>query len=357
MNWYEHIQRLLIRVIIICFWVCAIGGFLILPQHIGNQRMASSITILAMPNSINADMLDDFEAEYGVKVHLMYAENADEIYVKLAMSGGIGYDLVMISDHHIPLLKESHLIQPLNKHKLPFFADIYPALLNHAFDPDNAYSIPYYWGVYGFAIDTTYFGTVDTLGWDAIFDESKISYCIGMREDPREIIAMAAFYCFGSTDHLDEMKYHTIKQLLVTQKKWVTMYADERIGSLLASHTCPLVVTLTGDIMRTMEQYPNIAFCIPHEGSFVDIDSFVIPAASGKEEMVYAFLNYLYTPRILTYYVDYFKLSSPLSTVASKATIPMVAVPTTELFEKLRFLTTYIPAAVLSDIILTLKTA
>jgi spermidine/putrescine transport system substrate-binding protein len=339
------------------FWIVVVAGFLIVPHYISFSGTSPVLTILAMPNTISADQFHAFEAAHGIKVHLTYAESADEIYMKLAATGASGYDLVMTADYQISLLWKHGLIQKLDKKKLEFFNNFYPALLNHAFDPGNEYSIPYYWGVYGFAVDADYFGAREDMGWDDIFDEKKISYCIGMREDPREIILMAALYLFGHTDNLNDDEFAAIKDLLIRQKKWVTMYADERIGGLLASRSCPLVVTLTGDIMRTMTRYPYIKFYIPREGGFVDIDSFVIPVTSKKTEAVYAFLNYLYSPEVLSYYVNQFQFISPLTTVESTTQIPDIAFPSKALFRRLHFFDAPIPSAILSDIIVALKTA
>ena len=339
------------------FWIVVVCSFLIIPHYLSYSDTVHTLNILAMPNSISADKFHAFESEHGIKVHLTYAESADEMYMKLATTGSSGYDLVMIADYQISLLRQNNLIQKLDKNNLTFFDDFYPALLNHGFDPGNQFSIPYYWGVYGFAVDADYFGTRDSMGWEDIFDEKKVHYCIGMREDPREIILMAALYLFGHTDNLNTEDFIAIKNLLIKQKEWVTMYADERIGNLLASRSCPLVVTLTGDIMRTMAHYPYIKFYIPHDGGFVDIDSFVIPVTSKKTAQVYAFLNYLYTPAILGYYVDHFQFISPLKTVASETQIPDIAIPTEELFSHLHFFDAHIPSSVLTDIIVALKTA
>ncbi|HEV2917257.1 MAG TPA: spermidine/putrescine ABC transporter substrate-binding protein [Candidatus Babeliales bacterium] len=352
------IHQLLIRIGIVIFWFGLLTGILALSYYIiMNRSTEKTLTILAMPNSINADTFDAFERIHGVKVHVSYAENADELYMKLVITKAAGYDLVMISDYQIPLLKQNNLIQPLDKNALPFFKDIYPALLNHTFDPHNYFSIPYYWGVYGFAVDSAFFSDRKKLGWEAIFDETQISYCIGMREDAREIILMAALYLFGRIDNLDQQDFEKIKQLLIKQKQWVTLYADERIGNLLASRSCPLVVTLSGDIMRTMALYPYIKFFIPQEGGFVDIDSFVIPAQTKQKELVYALLNYIYRPDVLGYYVDKFKFIPPIKTVQAESQIPELQIPTPELFKRLHFFNTKIPADKISEIIIALKTA
>ena len=57
------------------------------------------------------------------------------------------------------------------------------------------------------------------------------------------------------------------------------MYADERIDSFLVSGTSPFVLTMSGDIARAMNAYPQVGFVVPQEGSFVDIDSFVLSVA------------------------------------------------------------------------------
>jgi spermidine/putrescine transport system substrate-binding protein len=309
-----------------------------------------------MPNTFNADLFDKFETITGIAVTINYAESADEIAMKLRATQGRGYDLVMVADYQIPHLIKEGIIQSLDHTQLPFFDDIYPVLLNHAFDPSNHYSIPYYWGVYGFGIDKNFFGNKTVFSWHDLFHPAQCS-CVGMREDIRELIFIAAYYLFNRVDNLSDAQFEEIKKLLVAQKKYVTLYADERIDSLLISQTCPLVLTISGDIARLMSHYPSIDFVIPKEGSFVDIDSFVIPSLSESTADIYTFLRFLYLPATMSHYARLFRFSPPVKTVKTYAEIPLFVQPTQELFSRLHFFATVIPQSRISDILIALKAA
>ncbi len=346
-----------VRLGMIFFWIVTFSLFLLLPLVSALFPSGNTITILAMPNALNIDMFEAFTRNTGVTVSLTYAENADEIGMKLRTTRGGGYDLIMVADYQIPELIKSGIIQPLDHTQLNFFDSFYPSLLNHAFDPHNRYSLPYYWGVYGFGINKNYFDAEKQFAWDDIFDLESRAYMVGMRDDIRELIFIAAYYLFGTATDLTDQQYEQIKDLLIAQKRKVIMYADERIDSLLISGTVPLVFTLSGDISRVMNSYSYIDFVIPTQGSFIDIDSFVLSAACTHKNLVHTFLNYLYSVPVLSYYADLFKLSPPLSTVKSYVKTPLLAYPTEELFFRLQFFDTVIPQQYINAILVALKSA
>lgn len=340
------------------FWCLLFVGFLFLLPWLGVAvRPRNSITILSMPNALNVDMFDTFTKKTGIKVSLSYAENADEISMKMRATRGRGYDLIMVADYQLPHLIHTGIIQPLERGKLTFFDQLYPALCNHAFDIGNRYSIPYYWGVYGFGINKDYFKEKQKFSWQDLFDLESRAYMVGMRDDIRELIFIAAYYLFGTASNLTDAQYTQIQELLITQKRNVIMYADERIDSLLISGTSPLVLTISGDISRVMSAYKSVDFVIPQEGSFVDIDSFVISSACKNKDAVYQFLNYLYSAPVLSYYAQHFRLSPPILNVNSYVKIPLLVHPTEELFSQLRFFDTVIPQYRINAILVALKSA
>lgn len=352
----KYLQIYLLRLCIVLFWAGICILLLFVPYFLTLSFAKKELNVLVMPNLINADYLDEYEKKYDIKVNLSYAESNEEIVMKMQATHGLGYDLIMVSDYAIPKLIHENLIKKINKNELSFFNDFYPALLNHTFDPDNLYSVPYYWGVFGFGINKNYFKNKKDFDWSDIFEPTQ-SYCIGMRDSPRELILIAAFYLFGSIQNLGEKEFESIKQLLIKQKKWVLMYADERINSILISQECPLILTISGDIAHTVRRYENLDFVIPSSGGFVDIDSFVIPISTDKIEEIYAFLRYIYREDILKKYIETFDFFSPLQTVKVHPTLAKFAIPTKAMFDKLLFFDVMIPSHIIDDITIALKTA
>jgi spermidine/putrescine-binding protein len=104
-----------------------------------------------------------------------------------------------------------------------------------------------------------------------------------------------------------------------------------------------------------MRYYKNIKFLLPREGSFALIDSFAVPATSNKDEYVYAFLNYLYREDVLQKYIDKFGFFPPRKAVNPPEVNFPYTEPTAELFAKLNFFSTQIPADELNKIWIALK--
>lgn len=352
----NRISRWIIRALFVLFWVGALYLFLHLPAIYEYLLPQKRIKILAYADSLNADFLADFEQETGIKVQINYFENNQELFVKLRESQEAGYDLIMPSDYVVELLIEEGLLKKIDTSRLNFWPDIYPSLLGHSFDPHNEYTVPYFWGIYGLGYDQDYFESElppDT--WGLIFDKKIAPPCVGMIDDVRELILIAGLYLYGDVSQINEEQLKEIKDLLLQQKEWVRVYSDSRTDYVLIAKTCPVSLVVSSDVSRTMRYYDNIKFLLPQEGSFAIIDSCAVPATSNKEEYVYAFLNYLYSPPVLQRYINRFGFFPPREGVQPpKVNFPYTK-PTPELFEKLNFFSTKIPASELNKIWIALK--
>src|SRR5207247_2566233 len=127
-----------------------------------------------------------------------------------------------------------------------------PLLLNHAFDQNNRFSIPFAWEIFGLGIDKGYFATkaLDPSwdpSWKMIFEPQ--AYKIAMLNDPIEVMALSAFY-------LNQNEVEKIKNLLIRQKEWVEAYASFRGDYFIATKNCPVVVSTSSYIRRSMRQFP-----------------------------------------------------------------------------------------------------
>ncbi len=343
-----------IRFLSVIFWVSIISIFLWIPELVQRFYSTKSITILTWPTLIDAQRLQDFEKETGVKVFLRYFENNEELFAKIKETKGQGYDLIMPSDYMVDQMIKSKLLKKIDTSKLHFFKDLYPHLVNNYYDPHNEYSVPFFWSIYGIAIDKDYFGSkLPEPSWNLIFDPALIQPHTAMIDDARELILIAGRYLYKDQPLVDAKQFEAIKQLLLQQKKWIEVYTEDRANFLLASKSSPVAVILGAVVSRIMKQYKNIAFLIPEEGSFMVIDSFVMPISSTKDELVYSFLNYVYTPDVLKYYIKKYGYFSPLTTVQSSS--PIIELPNQEQFKKIQFFKNNIPKKELSDIWIALK--
>lgn len=352
----NRFSKWLVRSAFVLFWLGAIYAFLHLPALYEYFVPQKRIKILAFADILNADYLADFERETGIEVQMNYFENNNELFVKLRESQEAGYDLIMPSEYVVELLRKEGLLKKIDTTQLTFWPDMYPALLNHYYDPNNQYTIPYFWGIYGIGYDQDYYGEVGPPAtWGLIFDPNLAPPCIGMIDDVREMVLLAGLYLYGDIRDLKLEQLSEIQELLMKQKQWVRAYSDMRTDYVLLAKTCPISVVVSSDIARAMRFYENIKFLLPEEGSFALIDSFAMPATSNKEEYVYAFLNYLFSPEVLQKYINKFGFFPPTKSVQSPDVNFPYAEPTRELFEKLNFVSTNISAAELNKVWISLK--
>ena len=307
--------KLFTRVSFVCFWVLLIAIALYFPSWKIFPIEEKSLNIFAWGDILDPKILAQFEEETGINIHLSYYSSNEELLVKMKATGGDGYDLIIPSDYAVAQLIKEELLLPLNHSKLAFWNDLYPALLNHEFDPQNRYSIPFEWELYGLGVNRLFFENRSFVpSWKAIFDPAVIDYKIALTNSPIDVMAFASFYLFGKTDPLTKEQFEKIRELLLMQREWVEAYTDFRADYFIATGSCPLALSTVAYIKRIHSFFPQIEFILPEEGSFVTIENFCIPKASKKRDYAYQLLNYIYTKEsLLSHYRNYWYFPAILS--------------------------------------------
>ncbi len=289
------IGKLFKRIAIIGLWIVLIFVALYLPNMKIFPTQEKSINIFVWGDTILPEVLVAFEKETGIKVNLSYYATNEELQVKMKATGGEGYDLVMPSGYTVQILIEDGLLKPLARSKMNFMGDLNPALLDHPYDPNNVYSVPFEWEVYGLGYDKTYFAEKPFLkSWRMIYDSSFVDYKIALNNDPIENVAFSSLYLFGQADSITPEQFQEIRELLLKQRTWVEAYSDFRADYFIATGNCPIALCSSPLIKRIHPLFPNIEFALPEEGSLVTVENFCIPKASKKEKYTYQLLNYLF---------------------------------------------------------------
>ncbi len=298
--------QIALRAFIIFFWLAIIAAFLILPGWWPTKSATRTINVFSWTELIDGKKIAEFEERTGINVNIGYYENNEELYAKVKITNGEGYDLLMPTEYMVDTLIQEKLLQKIDRKKLPFWNKLDPRLLDLYADPKNQYSIPYLWSMYGIGVNKSFFapGSQIPESWRAIFDPTISTGPRTMLEDPRELILVAAFYLFGSDQNINEQKMQAITKLLVDQKKYVLAYGDYTAPYVLASGQVALALVATPYILRILPENDDLSFILPDEGTFAMIESFVIPAASTKQDLVYEFINFLYEPEVMQYHAD-----------------------------------------------------
>src|SRR5205823_3680963 len=92
----------------------------------------------------------EFEKQTGIKVKIDLYEATEEMMAKLGQAGGDSqYDVVVVSDHAIPVLAHQGHLKQLNLASIPNRSNLAPRFQNAPFDPGNRFSVAYQWGTMG----------------------------------------------------------------------------------------------------------------------------------------------------------------------------------------------------------------
>ncbi len=354
---HKHEASLLVKVFIVVGIAALIIAFVSVGRLTEPFNREKSINVLVWGQVLDKEFLSDFERETGIRVNMSYFENNEELFVKLHSTDLHDYDLIMPSDWAVELLIRDGLVKKLDKNKIAVWDSLYPTLCDHYFDPENEYTVPYFWSLLGLGVNTAYWGgkTPDPT-WGLIFDEKIMPNRIGVVEDPRALISIAALYLFGTVRPLNDDEVNVIERLLIKQKLRVEVYTDARSEYVLASGVVPVVVTLSGDLLKVMRWFESINFIVPKEGAFVVLDSFAIPAATKKDDLVYPFLNYIFRPDIVKKYVDKFDFFPAIKVDVEYADrFVAITEPTESLFKNVKFFKNVISKKNLNEILINLK--
>ena len=195
----------------------------------GNTGTAGVVNVYNWGEYIDMSVLEDFEAETGIKVNYQTFESNEALYGKLAGGAG-GYDVIIPSDYMIGQLIEEDMLEPLNFDNIPNFADIDPNLKNPEYDPENLYSVPYMWGLLGVIYNSAYIDPAekDVETWDILWDE-ELSGDILMFNNSRDAIGIALKKLGYSYNTENRAQVKEATNLLVEQKPLVQSYFMDEI--------------------------------------------------------------------------------------------------------------------------------
>ena len=93
------------------------------------------------------DLISNFEKEFGVKVIVEYFDSNETMYTKL--QAGDSYDVLVPSDYMIERLIKEGMLQELDVSLIPNISNLAEGVRGLPYDPENTYSVPYFWGSVG----------------------------------------------------------------------------------------------------------------------------------------------------------------------------------------------------------------
>jgi spermidine/putrescine transport system substrate-binding protein len=269
----------------------------------------NTLTVYNWGDYIDPDLIKKFEKETGIKVIYQTFDSNEAMMTKIAQ-GGTTFDVAVPSEYAISKMKEEGLLLPIDHSKLPNLKYIDPRFLNLSFDPENKYSIPYFWGTVGIVYNPEMLDGKTITSWNDLWDRDLKNQIL-LVDGAREIMGMALnslHYSLNDTNkaHLQEAK-HKLDALTPNIKAIV----GDEIKMLLANEEAAIGIVWSGDAAEIMSENEKLDYVIPEEGTNLWFDNMVIPTTSKNIEGAHQFINFMLDPKNAAQNAEYVGYSTP----------------------------------------------
>jgi spermidine/putrescine transport system substrate-binding protein len=267
-------------------------------------------------------VIEKFEAEFGVDVVYDEFASNEDMYAKLK-AGGSGYDIVFPSGDYVSIMIHQGMLEKLDKSKLANLGNIDPLVLSKAaYDPEMDYSVPYYFGAAGIAVNTAKVPNFER-SWK-IFGRPDLAGRMTMLDDMREVLGDALAYLGYSVNSADPAQVEEARSLVNNQwKPNLTKFDAEAFGKGYASGDFWVVQgyaeVVYEEIAADEELKRNTVFFIPPEGGPAYIDSMCILKGAKHKENAYRFIDFIHRPEIYAEFCDTFGFPA----TANRAAAPL----------------------------------
>ena len=275
-----------------------VAAVLVLVARLGNKTSTlpyagQTLHVYNWGEYTGENILREFEEKTGAKVVMENFDSNEQMYIKVA--NGETYDILVPSDYMIQRLIQEGYLQKLDHSKLNCMDKLSEDVLGLPYDPDNEYSIPYFWGTVGIVYDKTKVDLEDLEreGF-AIFLDQKYKGQIYLYDSERDSFMMALKTLGYSMNTEDETQLQEAYEWLVNcvQTMSPEIVTDEIIDNMAQGRKA-LGLIYSGDASYVMAENENMGYYLPESGTNLWSDAMVIPANAKNPDLAHEFINFV----------------------------------------------------------------
>lgn len=243
------------------------------------------------------EVLDQFTEETGIKVTEVTYDSNEAMYAKIKMVEDHGYDLIVPSTDFVIRMRGQGLLQELDKSRLPNMKNLNPRFVDQDFDKGNRYSVPYFWGSSGIAVNSAFI-PVDKVS--SIGDLLKPEYKgrILLLNDVRGVFAIALKANGYSVNDRDPEHIKKAYEFLVKLMPSVKVFDSDSPKQAMLSNEVLIGQLWNGEAFVANSENPAIRYVYPKEGYSLWMDHFSIPRGAKNVENAHKFINFVLRPDV-----------------------------------------------------------
>ena len=280
----------------------------------GCQTGKPTLKVFSWGAYIDESVITQFEEEYNVTVIYEMFESNEAMYTKL-MSGET-FDVLVPSDYMVQRLIDEDKLRKLDLSMIPNAEGLLPLVKGLDFDPENDYSLPYFWGNVGLVVNTTLVDEADLHdGWSIlknpaykgqiyVYDSERDAFMIALKALGFSMNTAVSAQLQAAYDWLEELDA-TMEPVYAT---------DDVIDNMIAGNKA-IAMVYSGDAAYITAENEDMTYYVPEEGTNFWVDSMVIPTDAKNVDLAHKWINFMLDPEVAALNSLYVGYSSPITAV------------------------------------------
>ncbi|MHA6645923.1 extracellular solute-binding protein [Mesorhizobium sp. A623] len=282
------------------------------------KSLASSgeVNVFAWGDYVQANMIEAFEKETGIKVNLSTYGSNEEVQSKLRAAGGKGFDLIFPSVDTRPEYDEGDLLAVIDESRVKV-GQIQPAMWRSsvslgAVKRGKRYEIPFNWGTEGITYDNSAhtikpgelsFGDLWVDGLDGKVAARQKSMIIALAiylDSIGKVSSKRGMDLYKSEADMRRVLDGCL-EFLKPHKKNIGAFWNDATEATTAFTDSGCTIGQTWDttgIKLHNEVDSKWVYAAPKEGALGWMDTMAIPSGADNIDQAYALINFLLTPKI-----------------------------------------------------------
>ena len=280
-----------VGILVLCL-LLAIGDYTMNRQTSGGG--SHTLTVYNWGDYIDPALIKKFEHQSGYHVDYETFDSNESMLTKIRQ-GGTNYDVVVPSEYTVQRMKKEHLLAPLDHRKLPNLKYIDPQFLHRDFDPNNHYSVPYFWGTLGIVYNDQKIAGDQVAHWEQLWypqlrnnimliDSARDVFAVALITQGKSVNTTSYQQLKQAQDHLKHLTPN-VKAIVADEMKMYMEQGEAAVG-----------ITYSGGAREMMSVNHHLHYIVPTEGSNIWFDNLVIPRTAKNKQGAYQFINFMLKP-------------------------------------------------------------
>ena len=289
--------------------------FLILLILLSCSKKENTLLILNRTGYISEELIVKFQKENKCKI-IYDTYNSDKDMPNKMAASKRSYDILVAGVDNVMLFNKKTYLEPIIPKKLRNYSNLDSFVLGkiELIDEVNEFTIPYFWGTHGLLYNKKYipFRIWEQESWNILSnsfftDKNKIT----LPDKPKEVIGAALITAGYKPNDYSQEALEAAEGILSVWRSNVSQFDSEAYKSEIQDGITWLALTNNRDAAQIMENNPDLDYLLPGEGTYLWVDSMLIPKTAEHKELAYKFIEFMLDANNSKINAEYVQFATP----------------------------------------------